>query len=121
VERNDQKPRTKFGRRFDEEFKRDAVRMLESRVRTGEQLAGEPAWILHEVQNPSCPKRLGEPFGTTESSLLPKSNLDFGKSGANPEEPLEQKLKRRFRPFRRIFHEKCGLGVSLWSLKRWAN
>jgi transposase len=41
VERNAQKPRSKYGRRFDEEFKRDAVRMLESRVRTAEQLAGE--------------------------------------------------------------------------------
>src|SRR4029077_12747472 len=41
VEKDDQKPRSKFGRRFDEEFKRDAVRMLESRVRTAEQLAGE--------------------------------------------------------------------------------
>ena len=41
MEKNDQKPRSKFGRRFDEEFKRDAVRMLESRVRTAEQLAGE--------------------------------------------------------------------------------
>jgi transposase len=41
VEKNDQKARSKFGRRFDEEFKRDAVRMLESRVRTAQQLAGE--------------------------------------------------------------------------------
>jgi len=41
VEKNDQKPRSKYGRRFDEEFKRDAVRMLESRVRTAQQLAGE--------------------------------------------------------------------------------
>ena len=41
MEKNDQKPRSKFGRRFDEEFKRDAVRMLESRVRTAQQLAGE--------------------------------------------------------------------------------
>jgi transposase len=41
VEKDDQKPRSKFGRRFDEEFKRDAVRMLESRFRTAEQLAGE--------------------------------------------------------------------------------
>jgi transposase len=41
VERNDQKSRSKYGRRFDEEFRRDAVRMLESRLRTAEQLAGE--------------------------------------------------------------------------------
>ncbi len=49
MEKNDQKPRSKYGRRFDEEFKRDAVSMLESRVRTAEQLAGEPglsAWSL---------------------------------------------------------------------------
>jgi transposase len=41
VQKNDQKPKSKFGRRFDEEFKRDAVSMLESQVRTAEQLAGE--------------------------------------------------------------------------------
>jgi transposase-like protein len=41
VEKNDQQSRSKYGRRFDEEFKRDAVRMLESRARTAEQLAGE--------------------------------------------------------------------------------
>jgi transposase len=41
VQKNDQKPKSKFGRRFDEEFKRDAVSMLESRVRTAEQLAAE--------------------------------------------------------------------------------
>jgi transposase len=49
VEKDDQKPRSKFGRRFDEEFKRDAVRMLESRVRTAEQLAvelGVSSWSL---------------------------------------------------------------------------
>ena len=49
MEKNDQKPRSKYGRRFDEEFKRDAVRMLESRVRTAQQLAGElgvSAWSL---------------------------------------------------------------------------
>ena len=49
MEKNDQKPRSKYGRRFDEEFKRDAVSMLESRVRTAEQLAGElggSAWSL---------------------------------------------------------------------------
>ena len=49
MEKDDQKPRSKFGRRFDEEFKRDAVRMLESGVRTAEQLAGElgmSAWSL---------------------------------------------------------------------------
>ncbi|HXM29482.1 MAG TPA: transposase [Chthoniobacterales bacterium] len=37
----DQRLRSKFGRRFDEEFKRDAVSMLESRIRTAEQLAAE--------------------------------------------------------------------------------
>jgi hypothetical protein len=41
VETNDQKPSSKYDRRFDEEFKRDAVRMLESRVRMAEQLVGE--------------------------------------------------------------------------------
>ena len=41
VEKNDQQSRSKYGRRFDEEFKRDAVRMLESRARTAEQLAEE--------------------------------------------------------------------------------
>jgi transposase-like protein len=41
VEKNDQKPRSKFGRRFDQEFKRDAASMLESRVRTAQQLAAE--------------------------------------------------------------------------------
>jgi transposase-like protein len=49
VERNDQKPRSKFGRRFDEEFKGDAVKMLETGVRTAEQLASElgvSAWSL---------------------------------------------------------------------------
>lgn len=49
MEKNDQKPRTKYGRRFDEEFKRDAVRMLESRVRTAQQLAeelGVSVWSL---------------------------------------------------------------------------
>ena len=49
MEKDDQKPRSKFGRRFDEEFKRDAVRMLESRVRTAEQLAvelGVSVWSL---------------------------------------------------------------------------
>jgi len=49
VEKDDQRPRSKFGRRFDEEFKRDAVRMLELGVRTAEQLAGElgvSSWSL---------------------------------------------------------------------------
>ena len=49
MEKDDQKPRSKFGRRFDEEFKRDAVRMLESRIRTAEQLAAElgvSSWSL---------------------------------------------------------------------------
>ena len=49
MEKNDQKPRSKYGRRFDEEFKRDAVRMLESRVRSAEQLAvelGVSSWSL---------------------------------------------------------------------------
>jgi transposase len=49
VEKNDQKPRSKYGRRFDEEFKRDAVGMLESRVRSAEQLAvelGVSSWSL---------------------------------------------------------------------------
>ena len=49
MEKNDQKPRNKYGRRFDEEFKRDAVRMLGSRVRTAEQLAtelGVSVWSL---------------------------------------------------------------------------
>jgi transposase len=49
VEKDAQKPRSKFGRRFDEEFKRDAVRMLESRIRTAEQLAAElgvSSWSL---------------------------------------------------------------------------
>ena len=49
MEKDDQKPRSKFGRRFDEEFKRDAVRMLELGVRTAEQLAGElgvSSWSL---------------------------------------------------------------------------
>ena len=41
MEKNDQKLRSNVGRRFDEEFKRDAVRMLESGVRTARQLAGE--------------------------------------------------------------------------------
>jgi transposase-like protein len=70
VEKDDQKPRSKFGRRFDEEFKRDAVRMLELGVRTAEQLAGElevragayshfsenkiePAFTL-KLRSPSC-------------------------------------------------------------------
>ena len=46
----DQRLKSKFGRRFDEEFKRDAVSMLESRVRTAEQLAGElgvSVWSLN--------------------------------------------------------------------------
>jgi hypothetical protein len=30
-------------------------------------------------------------------------------SGVNPEEPLWQRPERRFRPFGRIFREKCGL------------
>ena len=50
MEKNDQKPRSKYGRRFDEEFKRDAVRMLESRVRSAEQLAvelGVSSWSLN--------------------------------------------------------------------------
>ncbi len=49
MEKDAQKPRSKFGRRFDEEFKRDAVRMLESRIRTAEQLAAElgvSSWSL---------------------------------------------------------------------------
>ena len=49
MEKNDQKPRSKYGRRFDEEFKRDAVRMLESRVGSAEQLAvelGVSSWSL---------------------------------------------------------------------------
>jgi transposase-like protein len=50
VEKNDQKSRSKFGRRFDEEFKRDAARMLESRVRTAHQLSeelGVSVWSLN--------------------------------------------------------------------------
>ena len=49
MEKDAQNPRSKFGRRFDEEFKRDAVRMLESRIRTAEQLAAElgvSSWSL---------------------------------------------------------------------------
>jgi polysaccharide export outer membrane protein len=34
-------------------------------------------------------------------------------SGVNPEEPLWQRPERRFRPFGRIFHEKCGLVIGL--------
>ena len=30
-------------------------------------------------------------------------------SGVSPEEPLWQRPEGRFRPFGRIFHEKCGL------------
>jgi transposase len=40
---------SKYGRRFDEEFQRDAVRMLESRQRTVEQLSqelGVSSWSL---------------------------------------------------------------------------
>ena len=49
MEKDAQKPRSKLGRRFEEEFKRDAVRMLESRIRTAEQLAAElgvSSWSL---------------------------------------------------------------------------
>jgi transposase-like protein len=49
VEKNLSKGTSKFGRRFDEEFKRDAVRMLESGVRTTQQLSeelGVSAWSL---------------------------------------------------------------------------
>jgi transposase-like protein len=49
VEKNDQGKRSKFGRRFDEEFKRDAVRMLESGVRTMGELSqelGVSVWSL---------------------------------------------------------------------------
>jgi transposase len=49
VEKNDQKPRSKYGRRFDEEFKWDAVKMLETGIRSAEQLAvelGVSSWSL---------------------------------------------------------------------------
>jgi transposase-like protein len=49
VEKNDQGKRSKFGCRFDEEFKRDAVRMLESGVRSMRQLSqelGVSVWSL---------------------------------------------------------------------------
>jgi transposase len=49
VEKNIAKGTSKFGRRFDEEFKRDAVRMLELGVRSIQQLSqelGVSAWSL---------------------------------------------------------------------------
>ena len=50
MERNEQKPRSKYGRRYDEEFKRDAAKMMESGLRTAEQLASElgvSVWSLN--------------------------------------------------------------------------
>ena len=50
MERNDQKPRSKFGRRYDEEFKRDAAKMMKSGLRTAERLASElgvSVWSLN--------------------------------------------------------------------------
>jgi transposase-like protein len=64
VEKNEQKPRSKFGRRFDEEFKRDAASMLESRVRTAEQLAAElgvSVWSL---------KRWAKFYGKDSAALV---------------------------------------------------
>jgi transposase-like protein len=69
VQKNDQKPRSKFGRRFDEEFKRDAVSMLESRVRTAEQLAGElgvSVWSL---------KRWAKRYGKAPAAAEPPAAL----------------------------------------------
>jgi transposase len=69
VEKNDQKPRTKYGRRFDEEFKRDAVRMLESRVRTAQQLAeelGVSVWSL---------KRWAQLYGQDSASAADAATL----------------------------------------------
>ena len=49
MKKNDRPATSKFGRRFDEEFKRDAVRMLESSTRSLPQLSqelGVSAWSL---------------------------------------------------------------------------
>ena len=42
----------------------------------------------------------------------PRKQLAFSvMSGVNPEELLWQRPERRFRPFGRIFREKCGLSA----------
>jgi len=53
--------------------------------------------------------QLGERGSARPSISSPRKQFAFSvMSGVNPEEPLWQRPERRFRPFGRIFHEKCG-------------
>jgi hypothetical protein len=62
------------------------------------------------MQNPPRLDRLAEPIRVADSPISGKCSLHFPDiGGANPEELLWQQPEQRFRPSRRIFHEKCGL------------
>jgi hypothetical protein len=76
---------------------------------------GHLARILHDgwrhaISAASEPARRA---GSARPSISsPRKQFAFSvMSGVNPEEPLWQRPERRFRPFGRIFREKCGLAL----------
>src|SRR6516225_1070607 len=65
----------------------------------------------HVISAPSEPARRA----SSARLSIPSPRKQFAFSvmgGVNPEEPIWQRPEWRFRPFGRIFHEKCGLSVS---------
>jgi len=65
------------------------------------------------MQYPPRLNQLWELVQTRPSISLAGKQIAFRPvSWANPEEPLWQKARRRFRPFGRIFDEKRGLGFA---------
>src|SRR5215813_11053586 len=55
-------------------------------------------------------------FSAAEFLSTEKAIRFLGAERGSREEPLWQRSKRRFRPFGRIFHEKCGLGCCRFRL-----
>ena len=82
-------PRSKYGRRFDEEFQRDAVKMLESGERTPKQLSlelGISQWSL---------KRWSKIYGARGKSRVAEPASELELENAKLRRELERVSRQR--------------------------
>ena len=63
MDKNENRGTNRHGRRFDDEFKRDAVRMLKSGERSGQQLSQELGVSVWSLKRWSKEFPIGEPMG----------------------------------------------------------
>jgi len=75
VEKNENRGTNRHGRRFDEEFKRDAVRMLKSGERSAQQLSQELGVSVWSLKRWSKEFPIGGPAGPGASE--PASALEI--------------------------------------------